>query len=222
MPKTSSLKPLVLIVAGIAVAAGIAVYLSGGSSPVSDAAATGTKTAPIASSGGRVRGAADAKITLIEYGDYQCPTCGHYHPILMELLRRYEGQLKLEYHHFPLIQIHPNAMAAAISAEAAADQGKFWEMHDLLFEHQDAWSRTPNADALFLQYALQIGLDSNRFQQAMKDPATRDRVLADVTRGNAFVQGTPTFILNGEFIASLPDLKAFSEMIDRHLAAAAK
>jgi protein-disulfide isomerase len=224
MPQTSTTKPLALIVGAIVIAAGIAVYLSRDASSTetqpSGAVAT---SAPIASTGGgRIRGAADAKVTIVEYGDFQCPTCAQYHPIMTELLRRYDGQLKLEFHHFPLIQIHPNAMGAAVAAEAAGDQGKFWEMHDLLFEHQTQWSSNPNAQTLFLQYALQLGLDSNRFQQSTKDPATQDRVLADVTKGSAIVQGTPTFIVNGELITNLPNLQQFSELVERRLTPAAK
>lgn len=224
MPQTSKTKPLALIVGAIVIAAGIAAYFSReASSKATQTAGAVTSSGPIASTGGgRVRGAADAKVTLVEYGDFQCPTCGHYHPVLTELLKRYEGQLKLEFHHFPLIQIHPNAMGAAIAAEAAGDQGKFWEMHDLLFEHQNDWSPNPNAQTLFLQYALQLGLDSNRFQQSSKDPVTRDRVLADVTKGSAIVQGTPTFVVNGELITNLPNLQQFSELIDRRLTPAAK
>jgi protein-disulfide isomerase len=158
-------------------------------------------------------------VTIVEYGDFQCPTCGRYHPILDELLRRYSGKLKLEFHHFPLISIHPNAMGASLAAEAAADQGKFWEMHDMLFDHQEEWSPSPNAEALFVQYALQLGLDSNQFMQAMRSPATRDRVLADVTKGNPTVKGTPTFIVNGELLVDLPGLEGLAGKIDSHLAA---
>jgi protein-disulfide isomerase len=159
----------------------------------------------------------------VEYGDYQCPTCGLYHPITQELLSRYPGKFKLEFHHFPLIQSHSNAMPAAIAAEAAGNQGKFWEMHDLIFERQQQWGDLrnphPNPDGVFLEYALLIGLDSNRFMQDLKDPATRDRVLADVTKGSAIVKGTPTFVLDGQVLQNLPNLQWFVDYIDRQLAA---
>jgi protein-disulfide isomerase len=162
----------------------------------------------------------------VEFGDYQCPTCAQYHPIVMELLNRYAGKFKLEYHHFPLISIHPAAMSAAIAAEAAANQGKFWEMHDLLFERQPEWGDVrqpnPNPEAVFLQYALRIGLDSNKFMQDMRSPDTRDRVLADVTKGNPIVQGTPTFILDGQQIHDLPNLEWFIDYIERKLATTAQ
>jgi protein-disulfide isomerase len=221
MPNKSKMTPLVVIIAAIAVAGAIAVYMTQQSSTAEPVDNTQTAAMPssgaAAGGGGRVRGPADAAVTLVEYGDYQCPTCKAYHPITMELLSRYGGKLKFEYHHYPLISIHPNAMPAALAAEAAADQGKFWEMHDLLFEYQEEWSGNPNAEAQFLQYALRLGLDSNRFMQSMRSPDTQSRVLADVTRGNAFVQGTPTFLINGQMVHELVGLNGLAEMIDRHL-----
>jgi protein-disulfide isomerase len=224
MPNKSKTKPLLLIVGAIAVAGIIAIYLSrqetaaetkDSPAGTSQAAAAGN---PVAG-GGRIRGAADAPVTLVEYGDYQCPTCGLYHPIVAELLSRYHGKLKLEFHHFPLVQMHPNAMPAALAAEAAGDQGKFWEMNDLLFEHQNDWSRNPNAQTTFLQYALQLGLDSNRFMQAMKSPETQERVLADVRRGNEIVKGTPTFVINGRVIPDLPSIEGMSDLVAAELKA---
>jgi protein-disulfide isomerase len=218
MPKSKT-APLLLIVAAVAIAGGIALYLSRQGTTAADPDA---KNVASAQGNGRIRGAADAPITLVEYGDYQCPTCGLYHPIVTELLSRYTGKLKLEYHHFPLIQIHPNAMMASWAAEAAADQGKFWEMHDLLYLRQSEWSPSPNAEALFVQYAIQLGLDSNAFQQSIRSPVTHERVLADVRKGSAIVQGTPTFVLNGELIRDLPGLQGLVDRIDRLLPASTK
>jgi protein-disulfide isomerase len=230
MPKSKT-TPLLVIVAAVIVAGSIALYLSQKSSTSAqgiDQGSSGAATTAIAPApgGGRVRGAPDARITLVEYGDYQCPTCGTYHPITMELLNRYSGKFKLEFHHFPLIQMHSNAMGAALAAEAAGDQGKFWEMHDLLFENQQAWgdlrNPNPNAEAVFLQFALQLGLDSNKFMQAVRSPATRDRILADVAKGSSIVKGTPTFVLDGQVLPNLPNLQWFVDYIDRQLATPAK
>lgn len=222
MPKNSKTTPLIIIVLAVVAAGGIALYLSRQGSTAE--ATNGPAAQPVAQSGGgRIRGAADAPVTLVEYGDYQCPTCGHYHPIIMELLSRYQGKLKLEYHHFPLISIHPNAMGAALAAESAGEQGKYWEMHDLLYEHQQEWSPSPNAETLFVQYALQLGLDANRFMQSMRSPEARDRILADVTRGNSIVkEGTPTFLINGQPVGGLPGLEGLQEKIDGQLAALVK
>jgi protein-disulfide isomerase len=216
MVKTSKTKPVLFIIGAIVVAGILAVYLSRQETtaePKDNIAATGA---------GRIRGAADAPVTLTEYADYQCPTCALYHPITMELLSRYHGKLKLEFHHFPLIQNHPNAMPAALAAEAAGDQGKFWEMNDLIFEHQNDWTRSPNAEAIFLQYALQLGLDSNRFMQSLRSPETQQRILADVSRGNNIVRGTPTFAINGQVIPDLPNLEGLSDLIAGQLKALGK
>lgn len=221
MQKTSKTKPLLIIVSAIVVAGIIAIYLSRQETAAESKNAAGgsaATTAPLAGAENRrIRGAADAPVTLLEYGDYQCPTCGTYHPIVTELLSRYHGKLKLEFRHFPLIQAHPNAMSAALAAESAGDQGKFWEMNDLLFEHQNDWSRSPNAEAIFLQYAVQIGLDSNRFMQAMKSPDTQERVLADVRSGSEIVKGTPTFAINGIVLPDLPNLEGLSDLIASQL-----
>jgi protein-disulfide isomerase len=216
MPKSKT-APLLVIIAGVLVAGGIAIYLSRQDSSANVAA---DATAPVVQAT-HVRGSADAKISLVEYGDYQCPTCGLYHPILQELLNRYPGKIKLEFHHFPLVQVHSNAMTASLAAEAAGEQGKFWEMHDLLFQYQRLWGDlqqpNPNPEAVFLQFAVQIGLDSNKFMQAMRSPETRDRVLADVRQGNPIVKGTPTFVLDGQVLTNLPDLQWFVDYIERHL-----
>jgi protein-disulfide isomerase len=92
-------------------------------------------------------------------------------------------------------------------------------MHDLLFEHQAEWSPSPNAEVVFMQYGLQLGLDQNQFMQSMRSPATRDRVLADVTLGNPIVQGTPTFVINGQLLPELPGLEGLAARIDAQLAA---
>ena len=229
MPKSKA-TPVLVIITAVILAGGIALYLSQKNSSAAEATnqpggETTTAAAP-APGGGRVRGAADARVTLVEYGDYQCPTCGIYHPITMELLNRYPGKFKLEFHHFPLVQMHSNAMAAAKAAESAGEQGKFWEMHDLLFENQQAWGDlrhpNPNPEAVFLQFALQLGLDSNKFLQSMRSPATEERVLADVRKGSPIVRGTPTFILDGQVLPNLPDLQWFVDYIDRQLATPAK
>jgi protein-disulfide isomerase len=217
MPKTSKTKPLLFIVGAVVAAGIIALYLSKHTAAGTENTASGSSQTAAQGGGGRVRGPADAPVTLVEYGDYQCPTCGLYHPIITELLSRYQGKLKLEYHHYPLIQMHPNAMGAARAAESAGDQDKFWEMHDLLFEHQDQWSRSPSAETIFLQYALQIGLDSNRFMQSMKSPDTEKRILADVRRGNDIVKGTPTFLINGHVLPDLPGLEGLSDLIASQL-----
>jgi len=225
MPKSKA-TPIIVILVAVLVAGGLAIFMSQkGTSSASDSTAAAAATPAAAGQTTHVRGDANAKISLVEYGDYQCPTCGQYHPILQELLSRYPGKIKLEFHHFPLVQMHSNAMTAALAAEAAGEQGKFWEMHDLLFEYQRLWgdlrNPNPNPEAVFLQFALQIGLDSNKFMQSIRSPETRDRVLADVRQGNPIVHGTPTFVLDGKVLSDLPNLEWFVDYVERRLATTA-
>jgi len=207
-------KPLIIIV--------IAVILAGGAAMVLTKQSAGTPETSNASlvpkGGGRFRGPANAPITLMEFGDYQCPTCGAYAPIVLDLMKRYPTQIRLEFHHFPLVQLHPNAMAAALAAEAAGDQGKFFEMHDTIFAHQQDWSRLPNPESEFMIYAGQLGLNVNQFMQATRSPDVQSRVLQDVVRArDANVNAVPAFFINGEAIQLPNNLDAFSAVIQEHL-----
>jgi len=195
-------KPLIVILVAVVVAAGLAVYWSRQSS----ASGAGSNASIEANAGGgHVRGKASAPVTLVEFGDYQCPACGYFYPMVEELLRRYPDKVKLEFHHYPLIQMHPYALPAARAVEAAADQGKFWEMHDLIYKNQPTWSRSPNPEGQFLAYAADLGLDANKFMRAMKSPDIEKRILEDIQRGSdAKVASTPTFIVNGLSLDPLP------------------
>ena len=140
-----------------------------------------------------IRGPADAPITLVEYGDYQCPYCGQAEPVIREILARFGGRLRYVFRHLPLADVHVNAQRAAEAAEAAAEQGKFWEMHDLLFAHQDALG----VDDL-VEYARRIDLDVERFTGELDRHAHMSRVARDVdSADNSGVTGTPTFFING-------------------------
>src|ERR1700694_5399822 len=134
-----------------------------------------------------------APVTLVEYGDYECPYCGQAHPIVKEIQRRLGDQLCFVYRHFPLSQIHPHAEHAAEAAEAAGAQGKFWQMHDYLFEHQRALD-----DAHLLLYAADLELDVDRFKREMTEHVYARRVREDFLSGvRSGVNGTPTFFING-------------------------
>jgi protein-disulfide isomerase len=214
MPKV--FKPLIVIVLAVAVAAGAAVYLSRQPDQPSETAATPSHVD--IRGGGHFRGPENAALTLIEFGDFQCPSCGAFHPLVKELLNRYPQQLRLEYHHFPLISIHPNTMLASMAAEAAGEQGHYWEMHDALFEHQREWADNPNAEPVFIAMASRFGLDINRFMQALRSPQVQDRILKDVTRGqDAKVDGTPTFFINGERVKVNLSMEDFVQVIEAHL-----
>jgi protein-disulfide isomerase len=134
-----------------------------------------------------------APVTLVEYGDYECPHCGHAYPIVKEVQKQLGTQLRFVFRNFPLRESHPHAQHAAEAAEAAADQGRFWEMHDLLFERQDALD-----DAHLAQYARALGLDEGRFVAALTGHEFAARVRRDFTGGvRSGVNGTPTFFING-------------------------
>ena len=134
-----------------------------------------------------------APITLVEYGDYECPHCGAAYPMVKELQRVLGDRLRFVFRNFPLTQIHPHAEHAAESAEAAGAQDRFWEMHDWLFEHQRHL-----ADPQLVRAAESLGLDTARFQRELEDAAHQARVREDFMSGvRSGVNGTPTFFING-------------------------
>lgn len=140
-----------------------------------------------------VRGPADAPVTLLEYGDFECPFCGRAYWELKKLERMVGDQVRFVFRHFPLSQIHPHAMLAAEAAEAAGAQGKFWEMHETLFQNQ----HNLEAQAL-IGYASQLGLDVPRFNRDLQQHRHLPKVRRDFLEGvRSGVNGTPTFFING-------------------------
>jgi protein-disulfide isomerase len=138
-------------------------------------------------------GPAGAVLTLVEYGDYECPHCGRAYPIIKEVQRRLGSQLQFVFRNFPLAEIHSHAEHAAEAAEAAAGQGRFWEMHDAIFEHQKALD-----DRHLVQYATAVGIDEQQFQHDLSSHAYERRVREDFVGGiRSGVNGTPTFFING-------------------------
>jgi Na+/H+ antiporter NhaA len=139
-----------------------------------------------------VRGPLDAPVTLVEYGDFECPYCGQAEPVVRKLLRDF-GDVRYIWRHLPLSDVHPRAQLAAEAAEVAADQGAFWQMHDLLLDHQD---RLGPSD--LVRYAQQLGIDVDRFTNDLQDQAGAARVAEDVDSADlSGVSGTPTFFING-------------------------
>ncbi len=148
-------------------------------------------------------GPANAPVTLVEYGDFECPYCGAAYPVVKEVRRQMGDQMRFVWRQFPLTEAHPHAEQAAESSEAAAAQGKFWPMHDLLFEHQDAL----DFDSL-VSYARQLGLDVNRFRNDLETHRFADRVQEQFMSGvRSGVAGTPTFFINGEKYEGAPDVQ---------------
>ncbi len=147
----------------------------------------------------RVKGNPDAKVVITEYADFQCPACGQMEPVLKEVMDKYGDQIKLEFKHFPLIAIHPFALPAARASEAAAQQGKFWEMHDKLFEEQTVWSKGGNADAFFIKYAEDLGLDVSTFRRHLSSSVINDAINDSFKEAQDLgLTGTPSLFLNGE------------------------
>lgn len=169
------------------------------------------------------KGDANAPVTLIEYSDFQCPACGAYYPLIKQLHEDFGDSLKIVYRHYPLTQIHPYAQPAAAASEAAGKQGKFWEMHDKLFDNQRSWSNATVADVqeTFEQYAEQLGLDVERFRADMDSREVADAIAADRAAGNrAGVRGTPTFVLQGKTISNPSGYEEFAVLIEEALRAA--
>jgi protein-disulfide isomerase len=143
-----------------------------------------------------IRGNPDAPVTLEEFGDFQCPPCGNFAGFAEELLKEYDSRLRLVFRNFPLGP-HEHAREAALAAEAAGLQGRFWEMHDVLYREQAAWSKAPNARELFESYAGTIGLNLDQFRKDMDGEKARERVDSDHALGDSLgIKLTPTLYIN--------------------------
>jgi protein-disulfide isomerase len=150
-------------------------------------------TLPVSDDRDHIQGPADAPVTLVEYGDYECPYCGAAYPIIKEVQSRMGDRLRFVFRNFPISTSHPHAEQAAEAAEAAASQGKFWEMHDLLYENQEHLD-----DADLHRYADQLGLDVGVFDEELAEHVHAERVREDFMSGvRSGVNGTPTFYING-------------------------
>jgi protein-disulfide isomerase len=156
-----------------------------------------------------IQGSLSAPIVLLEYGDYECPDCLNAWPIVQELQREFGPQLAFVFRHYPQSSIHPHASAAAQAAEAAGAQGKYWEMHDLLFGHQH------DLDTLDLTHlALQLGLEVYRFQSSLDDGRLAQKIREDSEGGRrSGVRGTPTFFFNGRRYRGAANLEAMRREI---------
>jgi protein-disulfide isomerase len=154
---------------------------------------TGALTPPVWPGRDHIRGAADAPVTLVEYGDFECPYCGVAYPIVRAVEKAHGDGLRFAFRHFPLANIHPHAAQAAEAAEAAGAQGRFWEMHDRLFEHQSELD-LPH----LIVHARALRLDLDRFLRELEDGVHAPRVREDFLSGvRSGVRGTPTFFING-------------------------
>jgi protein-disulfide isomerase len=193
----------------------------------------GTDSSSKAASGqptNHVKGPADAKVTLLEYGDFQCPACASFEPVVKTVQEKYAETMKFQFRNLPLTQIHTNAFAAARAAEAADLQGKYWEMHDALYlsTNWSQWTQASDPKPLFWQYAEQLGLNVAKYKTDFAGSTVNSRINADIAAFNKTGQpmSTPSFFINGEPIANSelldaqnqPSVEAFSRLIDQALA----
>ncbi len=164
----------------------------------------------------QIKGDHEAKIILIEYSDFQCPACAAYQPIVKQLVEEFKDKIVFAYRHFPLSQ-HKNSESAALAAEAAGKQGKFWEMHDLIFEKQNEWSESQTAEELFIKYAETLALNVEQFKKDFDLEEIADKIENDLISGERVgVNATPTFFLNGRKI-SPRSYEEFKQLIDSEI-----
>jgi protein-disulfide isomerase len=190
--------PFVIIVAValLTVGAGGMLYRAKRHAPLAAGAAP-TSVAKIDEKMAHVRGGPNAPVTIEEFGDFQCPSCSGVADLLHKLEQDYRPRLRIVFRHFPL-KMHSHALEAAIAAEAAGSQGRFWEMHDLLYQYQMAWSEAANVQPLFENYAGNLGLDVERFKKDLTTREVNSRVASDMELGvSGGVKNTPTLFING-------------------------
>jgi len=167
-----------------------------------------------------VRGEGKKGVTLVEYGDFQCPACGQYYPIVEQVYAKYKDDITFQFRHFPLSQIHPHAFLAHRYAEAAGNQGKFWEMYDLLYKNQSSWTSLGSVDSTFQSFAQSLNLDMSKLDADVKSDTTNAIINADIDAGKGLgVNSTPTFFLDGKKIENPTDLESFNKLIDDAIAA---
>lgn len=164
-------------------------------------------------------GKKNSKVALVEYGDFQCPACKSYYPIVKQIKEEYSDKISFQFKHFPLVQIHPNAFVSSRAAEAAGKQGKFFEYHDLLYENQDSWAQSTSPNSIFESYAQQLNLNLDQFKKDMVSEEVANIINADVKSAQAIGgNSTPTFAINGKKIDNPKTLDEFKKVIDEALA----
>ncbi len=175
-----------------------------------------------AQSSNHIKGEGAKKVTLVEYGDFQCPACGAYFPIVERVVETYKSDITFQFRNFPLESLHQNARAASRAVEAAHLQGKFWEMYAALYTNQEAWSTSSDPLSIFTGYATQVGIsDTTRFTDDYKSAAVNDVINADMKEAQKLgLTGTPTFILNGKIVDTPSDEASFTKLITDAIAAA--
>ena len=156
-------------------------------------------------------------VTLVEFGDYQCPACGQAYPNVQKVMSEYSGKVQLVFRNYPLETIHKNALVGAKYAEAAAKQGKFWQFHDKLYEKQSEWSESNDPTSFFATYAKDLGLDGSKLKTDAASAEIASHITRDKADGDALaISGTPTFYVNGKQLANI-DYASLKSAIDAAL-----
>ncbi len=195
----------------------VAAVIGGGALLKKDAPATTSKQSS------NYAGKGTSGVTVDLYGDFQCPGCGSFYPIVKQVTEHYKDEIKFRFVHFPLTQIHLNALGASRAAQAASNQGKFWDMHDLLYANQSVWSQSTDANTTFEAFANQLKLDMTKYRKDFASAETNAIINADVAAGQKLkVTGTPTFYIDGKIIDdnnTIATAEKFQEKIDAEILA---
>jgi protein-disulfide isomerase len=172
-----------------------------------------------------IEGKSTTGVKLIEYGDYECPACYQYYPVVKQVAAKYNDQITFQFRNFPLTSLHKNAFAGARAAESADLQGKFWQMHDILYDNQDpngqqGWVASNDPLSYFTQFATSLGLNITKFKSDYASSYVNDRINKDEAEAFSLnFSGTPSFVLDGQPITNpSPTLDAFSKIIDKAIA----
>lgn len=212
-------KQFLAILAAIVVGLGIIFWVSGSKSDQSNNSKS--SSAKVTS---HIQGEGKKNVTLLEYGDYQCPVCGSFNPVVKQVVAQYSKDIYFQFRNLPLVQIHQNAFAGARAAEAAGMQNKYFEMHDLLYENQQTWSSSSNPVPIFQSFAQQLKLDMAKFNTDYASATVNDTIQADIAEFGKTKQqqATPAFFIDGNFVENKklidengPSLSKFSALIQQ-------
>jgi protein-disulfide isomerase len=196
----------------------------------SNSGANGNKSGATALPTSHITGQGQENVTLMEYGDYQCPICGLYYQPLKQVVDQFKDKIHFQFRNLPLVSIHPNAFSAARAAEAAGLQNKYWQMHDMLYENQSTWAASTSPLNEFSGYAQQLGLNVAQFKKDYASAKVNDAINADLNSFNRTGQelATPSFFLDGKYLANKevsdpvtgqPSVDKFTQAINAEIAA---